>query len=451
MSPITREPFGVELPPSRIEPKLSAFDAAMIVVSLVIGIGIFRTPALVATQTSSPALFLAAWALGGVVSLAGALTFAEIGARFPRAGGYYKVAAVAWSPAFAFMLNWAQAIMQGVGATGVAIIGSEYLLRLASHGSALPNHAVAFTASALLLILLGLNFLGVRTGARTQNLLSILKIGMIFGLAVAAFLLVRHGPSTEAIPAPATGASAFLSALVAVFYTYGGYQCTMNIAGDVRDARRNLPRAVVLGTAIVTGLYLLINAAYIHGLGLMGTRNEALVAAGLARACFGMRGETVVSLLIFFSAAGFINATLMQVPRSYLAMAEDGAFPRVFLRVHPRTQVQDFGLAFLGFTSLLAVPFLGSFDKLVQYVMFTDSLMVAVVAAAIFILRRRGLGDDSSFRVPGYPLVPALFVACSVAIALHIVFTATRLALAGTAVLVLGGIIYRILHRSGSP
>jgi APA family basic amino acid/polyamine antiporter len=446
------ERAGVIGPISRIQPKLSTFDAAMIVVSLVIGIGIFRTPALVATRTGELSLFFAAWILGGIVNLGGALTMAEIGSRYPRAGGYYKVAADCWSPALAFMLNWAQVIMQGVGAAGVAFIGAEYLLRMIPNASTAP--AIPWTAASLLALLLGLNFLGIRAGARAQNVLSMAKIVMILGLGAASFLLVRSGSTTAAETAPsgllsAGGWTGFVAALVAVFYTFGGYASAMNVGADVRDPHRNVPRAIALGMAAVTALYLWINWAYVHALGLSGVASESLVAAGLARACFGRPGETLVAAAIFLSAAGFVNATIVQVPRSYLAMAEDGALPRAFLRVHPRTQAQDVGLAFFGATSLLAVPFLGSFEKVLEYVMFTDSLMVAVVAAAIFVLRRRADAHPSGvFRMPGYPVVPALFVACQLAITVWLLATRTAIALAGLAVFLLGWPLYRLMRRA---
>jgi APA family basic amino acid/polyamine antiporter len=387
------------------------------------------------------------------VSLAGALTCAEIGSRFPRPGGYYKVAAECWHPALAFMLNWAQVVMQGVGATGVAFIGAEYLLRLLPVNPAIRQAYVPWTAGALLVSLLAINFAGIRSGARAQNLLSMAKIVMILALAGAGLWRASAAPGTDAMSAPhsAGGSAAFLAAIVAVLYTYGGYQTTMNVAGDVRDARRNLPRAVALGMFLVTGLYVLVNAAYVKGLGIAGVAGESLVAAGLARAAFGPAGEAVISAAIALSAAGFVNATILQVPRSYLAMAEDGVLPRVFLGVHPERQVQTAGLAFFAATTLLPLPFLGSFEKILGYVMFTDSIMIAIVASAIFVLRRRRTGEDSGaplFRVPGYPVVPILYVACMAGIAIHILVSETRLALAGCAVLAAGAPLYLGLRRA---
>ncbi|HEV8700657.1 MAG TPA: amino acid permease, partial [Candidatus Polarisedimenticolia bacterium] len=169
-----------DAPIPRLEPKLSVFDTAMATVSLVIGIGIFRTPALVAGATGGAAPFLVAWGIGGAISLIGALVFAEIGSRYPRAGGFYKVVAHCWHPLAAFVLNWAQVLMQGAGAAGVAVIGSEYLLRLVRRGA--PGQEATWLAAVMMGGLLALNYAGIRTGARTQNVLSLSKIVLIAGL-----------------------------------------------------------------------------------------------------------------------------------------------------------------------------------------------------------------------------------------------------------------------------
>lgn len=425
--------------PGRIEPRLGTFDAAMVVVSLVIGIGIFRTPALVAAASGSSGRFFAAWILCGLVSLLGALTYAEIGSRLPTTGGFYRVVAEAYHPVLAFMLNWAQAVMQGAGAAGVAFIGAEYLRPLVAPGAG--PRAVLGLALALMLTLLGLNYAGVRTGARTQNVLSMVKVVMIAGLGLAPFLL-GHAPAATGTPALA-GGGGMIAAAVACFYAYGGYQMAMNLGGDVRNARRSLPLAIVGGMGVVIALYLLINAAYHAALGLPGVAGSSLVAAALARATLGAGAEAVVSLLIFLSAAGFVNATIIQMPRSYYAMAEDGALPRVFLRVNGRTQAQEVGLLFFGLTMLLPALWLGSFEKLLSYVMFTDALSLVVVASTLFVLRRRRVGEHPGlFRIPLYPLLPAVFMASLLAVSLHVLVTETRLALAGLAILLAGAPLF---------
>lgn len=432
----------------RVEPRLSTFDTTMVVVSLVIGIGIFRTPSLVATATGASAPFFAAWALGGLASLVGAFTFAEIGSRFPHAGAYYKVVAHCYHPALAFMLNWSYVLMQGAGAAGVAFVGAEYLGSLILPAGGRNPRAVLALALALLLLLLLANALGVRSGARTQDVLSLLKLGMIAALTAVAFLLGSPA-SGSASSVSGAGWGGLVPAWVAVFYAYGGYQNALNLAADVRGARRRLPWGICGGMLLVTAAYLLLNAAYHHVLGLSGVSRSTLVAADLARACLGRSGEAVVSVAIALSAAGFVNATILQLPRSYLAMAEDGLLPRAFLRVRQKTQVQDVGLAFVAATMLVPAFFLGSFETLLSYVMFTDSLTLAIVASTLFVLRRRREGEEDreTFRVPGYPVLPLLFLACLIAICTYVAVTRPGLALAGTAVLLAGGPLYLLVRR----
>ncbi|HET9484339.1 MAG TPA: APC family permease [Xanthomonadales bacterium] len=434
-----------ELAGDRIEPRLGRFDAAMVVVSLVIGIGIFRTPALVAQHAGSSAAFFAAWALGGVVALMGALTFAEIGSRRPGAGGYYRVVADLYGPRLAFMLNWAQALMQGAGAAGVAFIGAEYLVPLLPDIAGTPPPTLGVVLATVLL-LLGLNGAGIRVGAAAQNLLSLLKIALILVLALAALVLAaRVAPPT---PVPIAGHAGFLAAMIPVFYAYGGYHLAINLGADVRDARSNLPVAITAGMVVVVALYLVLNAGYVFALGLDRVAESSLVAAALARAVFGPAGEVTVSVAIFLSAAGFVNATILQMPRTFYAMAEDGVLPRAFLRVDPRSQVQRTGLAFFAVTILVPAFLLGSFEKLLSYVLFTDMLALIVVASTVFVLRRRGDGGAAAFRAPGHPLLPALYLACLVAVALQILASATAIALAGLAIFLTGAPLYALGRRA---
>ena len=433
-----------------IEARLSTFDIAMVVFSLVVGIGIFRTPAIVAGAAGSTALFFGAWTLAGLASLVGALCFAEIGSRHPRAGGYYRVVADCYHPALAFMLNWAQALMQGAGAAGVAFIGAEYLAPVVVPQRLAGPAAAPVLAGATMLVLLVLNYRGVRSGARTQNLLSVLKIVMILGLALIALALAPRGAAVAAPPPAAPWPGRLAAALIPCFYAYGGYQMTMNLSADLKDARRRFPLAITAGMLTVVGLYLLLNLAYQQVLGTGGVADAARAAATLARAAFGPAGELVISVAVFLSAAGFVNATILQMPRSFHAMARDGVLPRAFLRVNPRTQVQEVGLLFFGATMLVPAFVLGSFEKLLNYIMFTDTLTIAVVASTLFVLRRRGQGA-AGYAMPGYPVLPALYLACLLAVTASVLVTAPRLALAGTAILLTGFPLYRLGRRLIAP
>jgi len=435
--------------PEAIEARLSAFDISMVVFSLVMGIGIFRTPAIVASAAQGSFLFYAAWVAGGLVSLVGALTFAEIGSRYPRAGGYYRVVADCYHPTFAFMLNWSQTLMQGAGAAGVAFIGADYLMPVLLPPAWRTPHASLAIACATMLVLLALNYRGIKPGALTQNLLSAIKILMVVGLAAAALLLAprAHGPEPASIGSPGLR---FASALIPCFYAYGGYQLTMNLGADLKDARRRFPLAIAGGMLTVIALYLLINAAYQRVLGIDGIANSKLVAAALSRATFGSYGEVLISLAVFMSAAGFVNATILQMPRSFYAMAQDGVLPRAFLRVNPATQVQEVGLLFFGATMLVPAFLLGSFEKLLNYVIFTDTLTIAAVASTLFVLRRRRTGAGG-YEIWGYPLLPALYLACLIGVAARVFSVEPRLAAAGVAILITGWPLYRLGRRLFGP
>lgn len=428
-----------------IKARLSTFDIAMVVFSLVVGIGIFRTPAIVAGAAGSSSLFFAAWIGGGLISLIGALTFAEIGSRYPRAGGYYRVVADCYHPTLAFMFNWAQTLMQGAGAAGVAFIGADYLAPVLLPPEWRTPHASLILACATMLLMLWLNYRGVKPGARIQNLLSILKIAMIAGLASLALMFAPRAPIGQHVSTAPAGLR-LASALIPCFYAYGGYQLTMNLGADLKDARRRFPLAITAGMFTVVALYLLINFAYQRVLGIDGIANSTLAAAALSRATFGAPGELVVSIAVFLSAAGFVNATIIQMPRSFYAMAQDGVLPRAFLRVNPDTQVQQVGLLFFGATMLLPALLLKSFEKLLNYVIFTDTLTLAVVASTLFVLRRRRTGDGG-FSMWGYPLLPALYIFCLLGVAVRVFSLEPRLALAGIVILLTGWPLFRLGHR----
>lgn len=435
-----------------IKAKLTTFDATMIVVSLIIGIGIFRTPAMVAAAARTPALFYAAWALGGLISFIGALTFAEIGGRFAKPGSYYKVVAENYGSGLAFMLNWTNVvILNGAGAAGVALIGAEYVTPIVfPGGGASGSMSVQITAVVLILVLLVINYLGIKTGAWAQNVLSVLKVGMIGVLAAAAFLSKRVPEGPAALPLDKHWLLALGAAFIYVFYAYGGYQNTINFGADVHDARRNVPRAVFFGILIVLACYLTINAAYVKVLGVPGIAGAKLVAAETARVTLGQAGKLVVSLAIFLSAMGFLNVTLMQIPRVYYSMAEDRTLPAVFQKVNPKTQTQEFGLLFLGAIILVSIFLLQKFENIVNYVMFLDTITLAIVSSSVFFLRRKArLSGEvyTGYRVPLYPVLPLVFILSMLAVAANVLRTQTREALYGAIFFAVGLPVFLVMRR----
>ena len=434
-----------------IKAKLSTFDATMIVVSLVIGIGIFRTPAMVAAATGTPFIFFAAWIVGGIISLFGALTFAEIGSRFPKPGAFYKVVAESFHPSVAFMLNWTNVtIVNGAGGAAVAMIGAEYIVPVLFPEAQGNQRVVQYTAAVLVSFLIIVNYLGIRSGAWTQNVLTVIKIGMILMLGFVAFYFSGVATaSATAVPVSDPLWIAFGVGLISVFYTYGGYQCTLNFGGDIKDPERNMPRAIFFGIAIIISLYLLINVAYYSVLGMQGIADAKLVAAEVARICFGQSAYLIVSFAIFFSALGFVNVTLMQIPRSYYAMAQDGALPAIFMHVNEKSQAQEFTVLFFGGTILLCIFFLGTFERIVNYVMVFDTVNNATVAATIFVLRRRGIVSQTgkAYKVPLYPYLPALFILFLLFITANVIVSQPTSLLVGGAILLAGFPIFLLMRK----
>lgn len=408
-----------------IQPKLKAFDTTMIVISMIIGAGIFRTPSEVALKAGSVELFYGAWILGGVIAILGALTFAELGARRPVAGGYYALVSHAYGTDVAFMLNWTVLIVSGVNLAVVTMIGVDYLAPLLFE-LGLPEIDRRWVGLTLIGVLYVVNLRGIQVGAVFQNILSVLKVVLILVvacLALAAGVIETAAPASE-IARDATHETSFLLALgaslVPVFFTFGGYQMITNVSGDVRDPQHNIPRGVILGVGTVFTLYLLINVAYVQTLGLGGVAASTKVAGDLAGVVFGPWGDRVLSIMVFLSVLGFMNVAFIHMPRGYLAMAEDGVLPSIFGRVHPKTQVQNFGLTFFVASILLAMMFLGDFGKMLDFVMFIDILAMAVLATTLFVLRRRGEGDDTPYQVPLYPWLPLLYTGVLFAVVLSV-------------------------------
>lgn len=434
-----------------IKAKLGTFDTTMIVVSLIIGIGIFRTPAMVAAAARTPFLFFAAWALGGFVSFLGALTFAEIGSRFPKPGSFYQVVSESYGSLPAFLLNWTNIIIQnGVGIAAAAIIGAEYIAPLFTPGGQPGRLTIQLTAAGLVTTLLSINLLGIKSGAWAQNVLSLLKVTMIAALSAAAFRPGVHHVQAASLSLHGSWLFALGIAFISVFYSYGGYQNTINFGADVKNPTRNIPRAIFFGMLIVVACYMAVNAAYVRTLGMAGVASSKLVAAETARAAFGDIGGTIISLAIFLSAMGYLNVTLMQMPRAYYAMAADRTLPAFFMRVNPRTQAQEFGLLFLGALILGSIFFLGTFESILNYVMFVDPITIALVASTVFVLRRKAYRNGTDFRgyhVPLFPVLPIAFIGFELVVSVNVLLSRPREALYGTIILAAGLPIFWIMRK----
>ena len=418
----------------------------MAVIGGIIGGGIFRTPATVAERAGTPALTLAAWAVGGVIALIGALCFAELGQRRPRAGGGYVYLRETWGPLTAFLYGWALLLVIATGAmAAVAVTFAGYALALAG----LPERLTLPLAIAAIVALSGINWLGVRPGALTQNILTLLKLGALAALIVVGLAAAVPAAAAPPLPHPAAasgwGVGSLGAALVPVVFTYGGWQQTNFLGEEIIEPEKNLPRALVFGVAVVVAVYMLANLAYLRVLGAGGLAASTAPAADTMERLVGPAGRTLIAGGIAVSALGFLNLVILVTPRVLQAMAADGLFFPRLAKLHPVHRTPTAAIGFLAVWAV-ALTLSGTFGQLVDYVTFADWIFFGLTAAGLFIYRSRdaagGLGGVG-FRVPGYPWTPALFVAAAFYVVLSSVLANLRNAAVGGLLIGLGVPVYR--------
>lgn len=421
--------------------KLNLFALTMIVVSLVIGMGIFRTPVNVARESSSVTMFFFVWVIGGIAALCGALTYAEIGSRYPVTGGYYKIFSYCYHPSVAFAINCIILIGNASSLAGVTLIGSEYLTNVAFKNSGNAGTIKLIVSTITILIFYGVNLLGLKASARTQNVLTVIKIGMILLLISALFT----GSYTETNTAVSTatdsgGWGSSLKALgiclVAVSFTYGGYQQTINFGGEVENAPKTMPRGIFIGIAIIMLLYLLMNFTYYKIIGFENLKTAESVAAILAGAIFGESGFAVFSILLFLSVLAYVNVMLMSNPRVMYAMSDEGILPSLFKRTSSKTNVLVISLTTFTALCLMMLFYAKTFDEILNYIIFLDSIGMATSAATIFILRKKTahLTADKIYRIKLYPLVPLIFIASYLLAGISIAINTPKAAIVSTIV-----------------
>ena len=433
-----------------IKPKLGLFDLTMIVVSLVIGMGIFGTPVTVANNASTPAIFFAAWILGAVVSLFGALTFAEIGSRYHVTGGFYRIFSHCYHPAFAFMVNWMTVISNASSTAIVAIIGARYINPLIMPNVD-PDLGIKITTISAIVILYGINLIGIKMSAKTLNVLMLIKITLMVLLISAIFVAPSSPPHLVTSSPPfSQEINSFWLCFVPVFFTYGGYQQTMNFGSDVPNAGRTMPRAIFFGIAIILTLYLLINFSYYHVLGMDGMRSSMALASDMAAVIFGSHASKVIAIVMFLSVMAYVNASIMSNPRVYYAMAEDKVLPKIFAQLNEKTQVLGFSTSVFVAFMVITLFITADFNAVLKYVMFFDSIALASAAAAIFILRSRAKkeGDPAGvYKIPLYPLLPLVFIVVYTLVNVSIIVSNPQSAFMAFILFLSGWPLYYILKK----
>ena len=419
---------------------LGLVDAAAIVIGTIIGSGIFLVPAEVARAVHTAPLMLAVWAGGGILTLLGALSLAEMGAAMPHAGGIYTYIARAFGPLLGFLCGW---MLFTVGTSGsIATLGAALPIYVAGLVPVSPLVGKLLSIGAILLFT-AINIVGVRSGSRVQNVLTILKLGGLIGMVIVIFVVPRHSaPASLPVPGPAAGFAAVGVALVAVLWAYEGWHDVSFAAGEIRDPQKNFPRGILLGTFVVITLYLLANLAYLYVLSpseIASSERVALTAIGKVA---GEWGAKFLTAAIVCSILGAMNALVLAGPRAYYQMAKDGLFFRGMGTVHPTFRTPVPSLVLQAIWSCLLVLFIGGFSQLFTYVIFGGWIFYALAVASVIALRRKAPQMHRPFRVPGYPIVPILFVVTAAALVANTLIASPRESTIGLAFIGLGIPLY---------
>jgi APA family basic amino acid/polyamine antiporter len=429
----------------------------------VLGTAIFLTPAEIARTLPHGGLILVVWIGGGLLTMAGALTYAELGAMFPRAGGQYHYLKEAYGKLPAFLFGWASffVIMSG----GIAAIGAgfgEYfglfvpffsndhrLFSIAIGSSPWTVSGGQLAGALAIALLTAVNIFGVREGARIQNLLTVLKLGSLGVFVALGFFVAAPASPRLFAPLPRAGVgSAFGVALIAVLWAYDGWYNATFSAGEMRDPDRTLPRGLLAGTLAVVLVYVAVNTVYLRALPLATMAASPRVGEAAAVALFGGSVARLVALAILVAMFGCLSANILACSRIYQPMAEDGLFFSALAKIEPRHAVPRASLVAQGIWAA-ALVLSGTFEQLFTYVVFIEVVLFVATGSAIFVLRRVQPRTHRPYRAWGYPWVPGFFIAASALIAANTLFEKPVESIAGLGLLVLGLPAYAIWTRKG--
>ena len=419
---------GAKGPPSLVR-GLGAWDGTLITIGSVLGSAIFIAAADVVRAVPHAGLVLLLWALGGLLTIAGALTYAELGGMFPRAGGQYHFLKEAYGPFWGFLFGWAAFLIIMCGGLAALAAGfGEYL------GSFLPFFSTEnvlatvplgrwrWTANGgqlagglALAFLTAINYFGVKQGAVFQNVITLLKVGSILVLAAAGLMVPPRARADLFAPLPEGDLLAALGVgMIAVFWSYDGWYGVTNVAGEMRDPGRNLPRSMLAGVVVVIVLYLVTNLVYFRALPVAAMQETPRIGESAAAALFGPVGARLVSAAVVVSTFGCLSATILWAARIYLPMAEDRVFFRSLAHIHPRYRTPSHSIVAQGVWSI-ALTFSGTYNQLITYVIVAVFLFHAATGAAVMVLRRTRPDAPRPYRVWGYPALPIVVVVSALA------------------------------------
>jgi len=435
----------------KLDRQLGLFDSTMMVVGIVIGSGIFMTTGLMADALPSASLILIVWLLGGLQMLAGALTYAELGAAMPKAGGQYVYLREAYGSLPAFLFGWVAFIAYLTGTNAaIAVAVAEHL------GSFYPsisthNIVIGFDyfsisggqifAISLILILSFINYLGILFGKWIQNVFTILKIGSILFFALAGLFISTGNhidfsinPTSMSIGSILTGMGI---ALVAVTWTVGGWEYVTFAAGEIKNPKKNLPLALIIGTALILVLYIMINIAYLKVLPMDSLIGELKVGEATAKSLYGPGIAGAFVVVVIISMFGSLNGNILVGPRISYAMAKDKLFFSKAADVHPKFHTPGNAIMIQGvWASVLALS--GTFEEIITLVVFVNFMMWIAASSTVFVLRKKQPELERPYKVWGYPYVPAFFIIFSSAILINTFFESPQQSLMGIGLTLLG-------------
>jgi APA family basic amino acid/polyamine antiporter len=437
---------------------LNLWDTTLLIGGLVVGGSIFLTPGAIARALPSGRAMLAVWIAGGLLTVAGGMVYAEIGAMMPEAGGMYVFFREAYGRMPAFLFGWMSCFVIASGTVSAVAVGFAEYLSVFFPALAI-SHVVAtvagvrisagqLTAVAAILLLTATHYVGIRQGARIQAIFTTLVVATMLWLAGGALLAgsSEPPPGPSFAVAPRLTAAGAATAMIAVLWAYLGWSDVVAAAGEVENPGRNLPLALIAGTAVVTLLYVGVVGAYLKVIPVAELATADRPAQLAAVRLFGPKTSAVIAASIVAAALGCVSASLVAGPRIAFAMARDGLFPRGFGAVHPRFGTPAFALLVqAAWASLLCLS--GRYDQLYTYVMFAVVLAYSATGFCLFVFRRRRPDALRPYLCGGYPLVPAIFLASSLFFAASTIVQKPRETLAGLAILAAGVPVYFLLHR----
>lgn len=431
--------------------KLGLFSLTMIVIGFVIGMGIFRAAATSAKDAVDPSVYFSAWFVGGIVALCGALTYAEIGSRYPATGGYYKVFAKAYHPSIAFAINCLILVSNAASLSGVALIGSGYLLKLFPGEWTDVDKALLGCVAIIAFYLINLR--GLILSSRAQNILMTIKILMIVVLIAALFFPDKYatGDAVAVSNEPFTWIDWVKSlgiSLIAVSFTYGGYQQSINFGTEVKNPSKTIPKGIFIAILAIIALYLLVNLSYYNIIGFNQMKSEREIAFVVIEKIFGSKGAQVFSVFLFIGILAYVNGSLLSNPRVMFAMGEDRSLPPAFAKRHSQTNVLTFSLTVFAAIAIVILFFSQEFEEILAFTIFLDCFGMILSAATIFWFRKKTKQLDGTgiYKMKLFPLMPVIFIIAYLFVGTSIAIDKPKAALIGIGVLAAFVLLYFLLH-----